>query len=247
MDNGQWKLAGLWVILLSLVLLIASPAWAQKKSKKDYLITLSTEAGTMHLILFDETPLHKANFLKLARDKFYDGLLFHRVIENFMIQGGDPNSRKAQAGVALGNGSVGYKIPAEFRPDLFHRKGAVAAARDNNPQKESSGSQFYIVQGRPMQGDDLEKQLARAPRETSDPRQATEVQKEVYRTLGGSPHLDGNYTIFGQVIDGLAVIDSIAARPRDARDRPLKDVAMQVSVKKMRKKKITKKYGYRFD
>ncbi len=247
MDNGQWKLAGLRVILLSLILLIASPAWAQKKSKKDYLITLSTEVGTMHLILFDETPLHKANFLKLAKDKFYDGLLFHRVIENFMIQGGDPNSRKAQAGVALGNGSVGYKIPAEFRPDLFHRKGAVAAARDNNPQKESSGSQFYIVQGRPMQGDDLEKQLARAPREASDPRQATEAQKEVYRTLGGSPHLDGNYTVFGQVIDGLAVIDSIAALPRDARDRPLKDVAMQVSVKKMRKKKITKKYGYRFD
>ncbi len=195
----------------------------------------------MHLILFDETPLHKANFLKLAKDKFYDGLLFHRVIENFMIQGGDPNSKNAEAGVALGNGSVGYKIPAEFRPDLFHRKGAVAAARDNNPKKESSGCQFYIVQGRPMQGDDLEKQLARAPR------QATEAQKEVYRTLGGSPHLDGNYTVFGQVIDGLAVIDSIAARPCDARDRPLKDVAMQVSVKKMRKKKITKMYGYRFD
>ena len=223
------------------------PAVAQKKSRKDYLVTLSTGAGTMHLILFDETPLHKANFLKLAKNGFYDGLLFHRVIENFMIQGGDPNSKNAEAGTALGNGSVGYKIPAEFRPDLFHRKGAVAAARDNNPRKESSGCQFYIVQGRPLAGDDLEKQLARAPREPSHPHQVTEAQKEVYRTLGGSPHLDGNYTVFGQVIDGLSVIDSIAARPRDARDRPLKDVAMQMSVKKMRKKKITKKYGYRFD
>lgn len=201
----------------------------------------------MHLILFDETPLHKANFLKLAKDKFYDGLLFHRVIEDFMIQGGDPNSRNAEPGVALGNGSVGYKIPAEFRPDLFHWKGAVAAARDNNPKKESSGCQFYIVQGHPMQGADLEKQLARAPRDPSDPRQATEAQKEAYRTLGGTPHLDGNYTVFGQVIDGLPVIDSIAAQPHDARDRPDKDVAMQVSVKKMRKKRITKKYGYAFD
>ena len=201
----------------------------------------------MRLILFDQTPLHKTNFLKLTKDKFYNGLLFHRVIENFMIQGGDPNSKNAEGGAALGNGSVGYKIPAEFRPDLFHRKGAVAAARDNNPEKESSGCQFYIVQGRRLVGDKLEKQLARAPREPSDPRQATEAQKEVYRTLGGSPHLDGNYTVFGQVIDGLSVIDSIAARPRDARDRPNKDVAMQISVKKMRKQKITKKYGYQFD
>jgi len=233
------KLHTLLIILLGNFIFF--PTIAQKKSKKDYLITLSTEAGTMRLVLFDETPLHKANFLKLTRDKFYDGLLFHRIIENFMIQGGDPNSKKAEGGVALGNGSVGYRIPAEFRPGLFHRKGAVAAARDNNPEKESSGCQFYIVQGRRLAGDELEKQLARAPR------QATEAQKEVYRTLGGSPHLDGNYTVFGQVIDGLSVIDSIAARPRDARDRPNKDATMRVSVKKMRKQKITKRYGYRFD
>lgn len=195
----------------------------------------------MRLVLFDETPLHKANFLKLTKDKFYSGLLFHRIIENFMIQGGDPNSKNAEGSAALSNGSVGYKIPAEFRPDLFHRKGAVAAARDNNPEKESSGCQFYIVQGRRLVGDELEKQLARAPR------QATEAQKEVYRTFGGSPHLDGNHTVFGQVINGLSVIDSIAARPRDARDRPNKDVTMRVSVKKKRKQKITKKYGHQFD
>lgn len=241
------KLAGRCITLLLLVLLTLSPAIAQKRSKKDYLISLSTEAGTMHLILFDETPLHKANFLKLAMDKFYDGLLFHRVIENFMIQGGDPNSRNAEAGIALGNGSVGYKIPAEFRPDLFHRKGAVAAARDNNPEKESSGCQFYIVQGRPMTSDELDKQLARIIPKSTPPRQPTEAQKKVYQTLGGTPHLDGNYTVFGQVIDNLAVIDSIAARPGNARNRPNKDVRMDVSVKKMRKKKITKKYGYPFE
>ena len=208
---------------------------------------LSTDAGVMRLVLFDETPLHKANFLKLARDGFYDGLLFHRVIENFMIQGGDPNSRNAEAGASLGNGSVGYKIPAEFHPDLFHRKGAVAAARDGNPEKQSSGCQFYIVQGKPMNADELAAQLARARPGSDPPRQPTEAQREIYRTLGGTPHLDGNYTVFGQVIDGLAVVDSIVARPRDARDRPVRDVAMQVSVKKMRKKKIARKYGYRFD
>ena len=220
---------------------LVSPVQAQKKKKKDYLVTITTDAGAMRLVLFDETPLHKANFIKLAQEKFYDGLLFHRIIEAFMIQGGDPNSRNAKAKESLGNGDVGYKIPAEIRPNLFHQKGALGAARDNNPQKESSGCQFYIVEGRPMKGADLDRQLERATRKTTD------AQKEVYQTRGGTPHLDGGYTVFGQVIDGLAVIDSIATRPRDARDRPLKDIAMQVSVEQMRKKKITKKYRYSFD
>jgi cyclophilin family peptidyl-prolyl cis-trans isomerase len=210
-------------------------------------VTITTEAGPMRIILFDETPLHKANFIKLAQEKFYDGLLFHRIIEAFMIQGGDPNSRNAKPKEALGNGDVGYKIPAEIRPDLFHQKGALGAARDNNPQKESSGCQFYIVQGRPLTGNDLDRQLARiVGTEGTTPRKPTEAQKTIYQTLGGTPHLDGGYTVFGQVIDGLAVIDSIAARPRDARDRPLKDVPMQVSVEQLKKKRITKKYGYSF-
>ncbi len=231
-------------ILLLFVILLATralPVQAQKKKKKDYLVTITTEAGPMRLILFDETPLHKANFIKLAKEKFYDGLLFHRIIAAFMIQGGDPNSRNAKPNEALGNGDVGYKIPAEIRPDLFHQKGALGAARDNNPQKESSGCQFYIVQGRSMTGADLERQLERSPRKP------TEAQKKVYQALGGTPHLDGGYTVFGQVIDGLAVIDSLATRPRDARDRPVKDISMQVSVEPMRKKKITKKYGYSFE
>lgn len=234
------KYSGLSLLFLGVAALV-SPVQAQKKKKKDYLVTITTDAGPMRLVLFDATPLHKANFIKLAQEKFYDGLLFHRIIEAFMVQGGDPNSRNAKPKEALGNGDVGYKIPAEIRPNLFHQKGALGAARDNNPQKESSGCQFYIVEGRPMKGADLDRQLDRATRKP------TEAQKEVYQTQGGTPHLDGGYTVFGQVIDGLAVVDSIASRPRDARDRPLKDIPMQVSVEQMRKKKITKKYGYSFE
>ncbi len=235
------------VACLMLALVVATPASAQRKKKKDYLVTLTTGSGVIRFVLFDETPLHKANFIKLAQEKFYDGLLFHRIIESFMIQGGDPNSRKTEQGVALGNGSTGYKIPAEFNPTLFHQKGAVAAARDNNPEKASSGSQFYLVQGKTWTEAELEKQLARTlPKPSAPPRQPTGAQKEVYRTLGGSPHLDGNYTVFGQVIDGLAVIDSIASKPRDQRDRPLNDITMTVSVDYLKKKKITKQYGYVF-
>ena len=234
------KKYGVLTLLLLMLATLAWPALAQKKKKKDYLVTITTGAGPMRLLLFDETPLHKANFIKLAQEKFYDGLLFHRIIDAFMIQGGDPNSRNAKPKEALGNGNVGYKVPAEIKPEFFHQKGALGAARDNNPQKESSGCQFYIVDGRPLTGADLDRQLERAARKP------TEAQKQVYQTLGGTPHLDGGYTVFGQVIDGMTVIDSLAARPRDARDRPLKDIPMQVSVEQMRKKKITRKYGYSF-
>lgn len=226
--------------LFSLFFFITVAGFSQKKSKKDDLITIQTDQGTMHLILFDETPKHKENFIKLAKEKFYDGLLFHRVIENFMIQGGDPESRNAEAGKALGKGGNNYRIPAEFNPKLFHQKGALAAARDNNPQKESSGCQFYIVQGKKWSRTELDKQSARAARAI------TEEQKKVYETVGGTPHLDGSYTVFGQVIDGMEVIDKITSFPRDDRDRPEKNIAMKVSVKKMKKKKITKKYGWKY-
>ncbi|TDB64097.1 peptidylprolyl isomerase [Arundinibacter roseus] len=234
-------------LILPLILccfLIASPGWSQRAQKKDYLITLSTPYGAMKLILFDQTPLHKANFIKLTKEKFYDGLLFHRIIEGFMVQGGDPNSRNAEKGKALGNGDVGYKIPAEFHPDLFHQKGALAAARDNNPEKASSGCQFYIVQGKTLNSADLQRQLER--KLDRIPRKPTETQKEVYQKLGGTPHLDGGYTVFGQVIDGLAVVDSIAAQAKDPRDRPMKDIPMSVSAEWMKKKNITKRYGYTF-
>lgn len=230
--------------LLCLTLwLVAQGGYAQKKSKKDYLLTLSTDYGKMQFVLHDKTPLHKANFLKLVNQKFYEGLLFHRVIENFMIQGGDPNSRTAKAGDRLGSGGGDMeRNPAEFVPELFHRKGALAAARDNNPEKKSSACQFYFVHGRIWNDEDLNKQLQRP-----GVRQPTDEQRKVYQTIGGAPHLDGGYTVFGQAIAGLAVIDSIAKQPRDRADRPNRDIKMSISVVQMRKKKITKRYGYKFD
>ncbi|GGM97540.1 peptidyl-prolyl cis-trans isomerase [Dyadobacter beijingensis] len=228
-------------IILGVLCLIAVSVSAQKKSKKDEVVTIETTQGTMRFILFDETPKHKANFIKLAKDKFYNGLLFHRVIDDFMIQGGDPESRNAKPDAILGRGDNGYKVPAEFNGKLFHQKGALAAARDNNPAKESSGCQFYIVEGRKWSKADLEKQSARAARKLTD------AQKKVYETLGGTPHLDGAYTVFGQLIDGMDVIDKIASVDKDERDRPEKDVAMKVSVKKMKKKKITRKYGWKYE
>lgn len=229
---------------LLLLLLIPTVLPAQNRKKKDYLVTLTTDFGPMRLVLYDQTPKHKENFIKLVDQKFYDSLLFHRVIQNFMIQGGDPNSRKAQADQPLGNGEVGYTIPAEFVPTLFHKKGTLAAARDNNPEKASSGCQFYVVQGRVWDDAGLQKQVERI--QSMKGQLPTEEQKQVYKTLGGTPHLDGNYTVFGEVIDGLAVVDSIAKQPRDPQDRPLKDVRMTMSGEWVKKKKITKQYGYKF-
>jgi cyclophilin family peptidyl-prolyl cis-trans isomerase len=228
-------------ITFFLTFLLLTYTHTQAQSRKDYLVTIGTPWGEMHAVLFDKTPKHKANFLKLVDDKFYDGLLFHRIVDGFMIQGGDPNSRKAKPKEMLGNGDIGYKIDAEIQPDLFHKKGVLAAARDNNPAKASSGCQYYIVQGKVWNDSTLRMQMARNPQ-----RVFTEEQKQVYKTIGGTPHLDGNYTVFGQVVDNLWVIDSVAKQKRDAQNRPLVDLPMKVSCKKMRKKKITKLYGWTF-
>ena len=215
------------------------------RKKKDYLVTINTQYGPMRLLLHDQTPKHKENFIKLVNQKFYDSLLFHRIIPNFMVQGGDPNSRKALVGEPLGNGDVDYKIPAEIVPALFHKKGALAAARDNNPEKASSGCQFYVVQGRVWPDDELRKQIdrghARAPG-----RVFTDEQKQTYKTLGGSPHLDGNYTVFGEVVDGLAIVDSLAKQPRDPQDRPKQNIRMTMTGEWVRKKRITKQYKFRY-
>lgn len=227
--------------LLLLLCVLPTILLAQKNSKKDYVVTISTSFGEMKAVLYDQTPLHKQNFLKLINQRFYDSLLFHRVIDKFMIQGGDPNSKRAKPEDRLGGGGGNLeRIPAEFRPELFHKKGALAAARDNNPEKKSSACQFYIVQGRVHNDSTLTAQLKRL----AGARIPTSTQKQVYQTLGGTPHLDGNYTVFGEVISGLAVIDSIATRPRNAADRPLTDVRMNVRAELMRKKKIKKLYGY---
>ena len=222
--------------------LFGQMAFAQKKSKKDYVVTLKTNFGDMHLILFDDTPLHKANFLKLVNDKFYDGLLFHRIIDGFMIQGGDPDSKNAQPGQHLGAGGGNLeRIPFEFKPNHVHKKGALAAARDGNPEKKSSACQFYIVQGKAMSDDQITATAARNKMTYST------KQRSDYMILGGTPFLDNNYTVFGEAIDNLELIDKIAKQPKDASDRPTADIKMSMTVEKMRKKKITKKYGYKYE
>ncbi len=229
------------VLILTAILAIAHLGFAQKKSKKDHLVTISTQFGDMQLVLYDETPKHKANFLKLAEEGFYNNTLFHRVIDGFMIQGGDPDSKKAKPGDPLGEGDLGYTIPAEFNDKLFHKKGVIAAARDNNPQKASSASQFYLAQGKVFKEEDFEAVERRIGRPVPA------AHKDVYKKIGGVPHLDQNYTVYGIVIKGLDVIDKIAQQPKDSRDRPAKDIPMKVSVKKMRKKKITRQYGYQYN
>jgi len=241
------------------------------------LVLIKTDFGEMKVVLYNETPKHRDNFLKLAKAGYFDGLLFHRVIKDFMIQGGDPDTRNAQPGQKLGNGGPGYEIENEINPNILHKKGALAAARQGdqtNPEKKSSGSQFYIVQGVVFPSNNLEaleeegtqrlaqsvmRQLARDNddslkfyRQTANrpafeklaaklqsealakakqtPFKLTEAQKQVYTTVGGTPHLDGNYTVFGEVIEGLSVLDSIASQQTGANDRPVSDIKMEVKV-----------------
>jgi cyclophilin family peptidyl-prolyl cis-trans isomerase len=194
----------------------------KKDRKRD--IELVTTSGTMILRLSDSTPLHRDNFLRLVKAHYYDSVLFHRVIKTFMIQAGDPNSKRAQPGQSLGNGGPGYTIPAEFRFSLFHKKGSLAAARQAdqiNPAKVSSGSQFYIVQGMKFTDKGLDSV------ETYRLNRKIPVEfREVYKTLGGTPQLDQNYTVFGEVIKGLEVVEAIASEQtsRQPPDRPVKDI-----------------------
>ena len=190
--------------------------------EKVYYVQITTDFGTMKVKLYNETPLHRDNFVKLVSEGFYDSLLFHRVIKGFMIQGGDPQSKNAAAGQMLGSGDVGYRIPAEFNDSLYHKKGVLAAARDNNPEKAASGCQFYIVQGKPM----IANELQMADRRSGKP--MSEAKRNDYKTIGGSAWLDGEYTVFGEVVEGLDVIDKIAAVPCGPMDRPASDVRMKM-------------------
>jgi cyclophilin family peptidyl-prolyl cis-trans isomerase len=208
----------------------------KKDRKKDVL--LQTSMGDITVRLSDSTPLHRDNFIKLVKVGFYDSVLFHRVIKNFMIQGGDPESKNAAAGVALGNGGPSYRVPAEFRPSLFHKKGVIAAARDGNPEKASSGSQFYIVQGKKFTDAGLDSvETFRLKRKIPA------NQREVYKYWGGTPHLDQGYTVFGEVVKGLEVVDAIAAVATSTviadKDRPLQDVRI-VKAKLIKRKKVKK-------
>ena len=194
-----------------------------------FRVKIETDSGTMIAKLYNETPLHSDNFVKLVKEHFYDGLLFHRVIKNFMIQGGDPESKTAKPGQLLGEGSLKYSIPAEFDTSVFHKKGALAMARegdDVNPNKASSSTQFYIVEGKTLTDAEMDKM------ETRFKIKIPENHREVYRTLGGTPFLDNTYTVFGEVESGLDVVDKIANAPKDSHDRPLNDIKMKITILK---------------
>jgi len=241
----------------------------QESVNKEQLVLIETSQGNMKIKLYNETPLHRDNFIKLVNGSYYNGLLFHRIINEFMIQAGDPDSRNANPGEALGNGGPGYTVAAEFNPNLFHKKGAIAAARMGdqvNPEKRSSGSQFYLVQGKKFTSSELdhveqrindmlkqavffgfiknerEKAIANgeepdmAAIQQSASLQAAEkfdsmrvykipeTQREIYMNLGGVPHLDQNYTVFGEVVEGLQLIDKIASSDTDSKNRPKQDI-----------------------
>lgn len=260
--------------------------------KRATIATIKTNYGDMVAVLYDDTPKHKENFIKLAKSHYFDSTLFHRVIKGFMIQGGDPDSKKAAPGAPLGRGGPGYTIDAEIVPKYFHDKGALSAARApdiQNPKKASNGSQFYIVQGRVLDTEEMTLDQAkydnalrkffdnpankgafdslgaayqsgdeegfrklflalkpRVVKETGmDVSQTVAPEKlEAYSKVGGSPMLDGNYTVFGRVIKGLEIIDKIADAPTDAANRPNDDVRMTVSVEELSAKEIRKRYGY---
>jgi len=253
--------------LVSCVFLLSYNSKSDDRKK----VKMTTNYGAMTIELYNETPLHRDNFLKLIQDRAYDSLLFHRVIENFMIQGGDPDSKHAKSGALLGNGDLDYDVEAEFRPNLFHKKGALSTAREETLGRVSSAMQFFIVQGKVFNDSLLEydegrinkmiarhhvinndtllfnayknayendnmkllKKLADSIKSLSEsytdfePYVIPENHREVYKTIGGTPHLDQNYTVFGQVIDGLEVIDSIAKVKTDDNDRPIKNVVIE--------------------
>jgi peptidyl-prolyl cis-trans isomerase B (cyclophilin B) len=196
--------------------------------------------GEIVVMLYNETPKHRDNFIKMVNNHSFDSLLFHRVIQNFMIQGGDPQSKNAVAGAMLGNGEMpGGRIQAEFNPNIIHKKGALAAARDNNPDMASSNCQFYIVQGSVFN----EQQLHSMEQRRGTP--YTPEQINTYKTIGGTPHLDMGYTVFGEVLKGLEVVDKIAAVARDANDRPNQDVRiLKMTIISPKKNRFVKNPAY---
>jgi cyclophilin family peptidyl-prolyl cis-trans isomerase len=284
-NNIIMKIKHLFYVVVLLAVVSCGSTGKQGKKEKTSYVLVETSFGEMKIKLYNETPLHRDNFVKLVKEGFYDSLLFHRVIKDFMIQGGDPDSKGAPAGERLGNGGPGYQINAEFHPALIHKKGVLAAAREGdqvNPEKKSSGSQFYIVQGKAFDDKALDQmeekinfgtkgkimrdyitnpanvadknkldslRMARNQQEFNAFIKAlelkmqpefdkagvfkyTEEQRNAYKTVGGTPHLDQNYTVFGEVIEGLNVIDSIAKVNKDNFDRPLEDVIMKMKVVK---------------
>jgi len=262
------KLKIILTFVIGLILLSYNYKPSNSNSKNRVIVNMSTNYGKMTIELYNETPLHRDNFLNLARNNAYDSLLFHRVIQNFMIQGGDPDSKYAKPKDLLGEGDLEYDVDAEFRPNLFHKKGALSTAREETLGRVSSAMQFFIVQGKVFndslldydegrinkmiarhhvinndtllfnaykesyENDNMKrfKTLGDSIRSLSESftdferYEIPEAHRDIYKTIGGTPHLDQNYTVFGQVIEGLDVIDSIAKVKTDKNDRPLKNV-----------------------
>ena len=216
--------------LVALICIVSCSASKKAgKNKAEQKVMITTNYGTIVLKLYNKTPQHRANFIKLVKEHFYDSLLFHRVVKGFMIQGGDPESRHAKPGEIIGEGSLKYTIPAELDTSLFHKKGALAAAResdDNNPQKKSSSTQFYIVEGKTFTNAEMDKI------EEKLHIKIPENHRAVYRTIGGTPFLDMSYTVFGEVVSGLDVLDKINHLPTDDNNRPLQNVWMKISLVK---------------
>lgn len=226
-------------IILLILCVISFNAMAAKPVKNTY-IKITTNYGQVYIKLYNETPKHRDNFIKLATQGNLNNTLFHRVIEEFMIQGGDPTSTTAKKGDQLGGGDIGYTVPAEFVEGLFHKRGVLSAARDNNPEKASSGSQFYIVQGKKYTDDELNSiengRLAG--------KKFTPQQREVYKTIGGTPFLDHSYTVYGEVVKGMQMVDNICTVKTDNNNRPLTDIKMKVSlVEKKELKNLLKEIG----
>tara|TARA_B100001248_G_C27339858_1_gene435742 strand:+ start:160 stop:810 length:651 start_codon:yes stop_codon:yes gene_type:complete len=199
------------------------------QSQNRVKVKISTKYGDMVAELYDETSIHRDNFITLVKEGFYDGTLFHRVIPGFMIQGGDPVSKNDTTNIRIGNGGPGYTLPAEFNPQFFHKKGALAAARMGdavNPKKESSGSQFYIVEGQVYDNNTIDLFAQRMGIEFSP------SQKKAYTTVGGTPHLDANYTVFGELVEGLDIISKISNVTRDKNNLPKEKVIMNISIVK---------------
>lgn len=220
---------------LVLVTMVAALLLSCMKENKETEVVVETTMGTIELRLYDETPKHRDNFISLANESYFDSLLFHRVIPDFMIQGGDPDSKYAEPGVRLGEGGPDYLLNAEIRPGLIHKRGALAAARegdDVNPAKMSSPSQFYIVWGKVYDKQELTRLVNVIEERTGRRLELTPEQATAYTTVGGVPHLDGEYTVFGEVTKGLEVVDKIQNVERDKYDRPLNDVRiLKVSIK----------------
>lgn len=228
MKKIQYILALFSALTLNFSQMQAQNAYPENPIATEQTAVIHTPYGDMTVKLYNQTPLHRDNFVKLVKARMYDSTLFHRVIKGFMIQGGDPQSKHAETGEMLGMGDLGYTVPAEIVPGLIHKKGALCAARmgDNvNPRKESSSCQFYIVQGRIYSPEEINILKTRYGV------QMTAEQEKAYTTVGGTPHLDNQYTVFGEVVDGLDVIDKIAGQQTDRNDRPLQDIPMTITLK----------------